>query len=191
MKTALNRTQTWLMVLLLAVFTTGCATPVFWGVTAPRKWQPTHLDQILYVTNANHQSDVVILFSQTGFKQQYNIKTRDVGWLISRPTNGLAVTAGAIRQITNSCSSLQVVPCYDSGNVPACATTKPPGYGVYKLSVNQLTLHINGIPPGPYTLPSNTNTYTTWRIIGMPVAVATDVAILTVIAVGEGCQGMH
>ena len=148
MKTEFNYPQTWLLLPLLAALTSGCATSAMWSVTAPRKWKPTHLDQILYITNINHQSDVVILFSQVGFKQQYSVKTRDVGWLISRPTNELAVTAAAIRQVTNSCSNLQVVPCYALGNVPAGATTKPPGYVTYKMSWNQLTFHINGFRPG-------------------------------------------
>ena len=114
-----------------------------------------------------------------------------MGWLISQPTNQLAVTPDAIRQLTNSFGTLQVVPCYGSGSVPASATTKPPGYAVCNLPSNQLSLYIKDITVGPYTLPITTQSYTTWRIIGMPIAVATDAVIVTVIVIGEGCRGMH
>ena len=191
MKTVSNLPQTLLALVFLLALASGCASRAMWRATAPRNWQPYAVDQIWLVANTHHQSDVVVLFSQAGYKQQHDLKTRTVGWRISQPASQLAVTPEAIRQLTNSFATLQVVPCYGAGSVPDSATNQPPGYVVCNPASNQLSLHLKNIPPGPYTLPGTTQSYTTWRIIGMPIAVATDAAVVTVIILDKASQDMH
>ena len=175
MKIEFSRLPAFLPVMLLTAFTSGCATPGLWDRTSEFQWKPVPIAQVVVITDTNHQSDPVIVF-----KQSANIRLthmfREVGWRVSQSPDELAVTHKAIRQLTNSVGRSESLPVYRSGKVPINASSQPLGYAVLDSTNEQITIHRDGFPPGPYTLPPSTHPKnTTLRVVLMPLAVAADV----------------
>ena len=175
MKIGFARVQALLPVILLAAFTSGCATPALWDRTSEFQWKPLPIAQVVVITDTNHQSDTVIVF-----KQSANVRLthmfRDVGWRVSQSPDELAITHQAIRQLTNSVSGSESLPVYRSGKVPINATSQPPGYAILDSTNEQITVHRDRLQPGPYTLPASTHPKnTTLRVVLTPLALAADV----------------
>jgi len=175
MKIGFARVQALLPVILLAAFTSGCATPALWDRTSEFQWKPLPIAQVVVITDTNHQSDTVIVF-----KQSANVRLthmfRDVGWRVSQSPDELAITHQAIRQLTNSGSGSESLPVYRSGKVPINATSQPPGYAILDSTNEQITVHRDRLQPGPYTLPASTHPKnTTLRVVLTPLAMAADV----------------
>jgi len=175
MKIGFFRLPAFLPVMLLTVFTSGCAIPGLWDRTSAYQWKPVPIAKVVVITDTNRQSDAVIVF-----KQSANIRLthmfREVGWRVSQSPDELAVTHKAIRQLTNSVGRSESLPVYRSGKVPINASSQPLGYAVLDSTNEQITIHRDGFPPGPYTLPPSTHPKnTTLRVVLMPLAVAADV----------------
>jgi hypothetical protein len=175
MKIEFSRLPAFLPVMLLTAFTSGCATPALWDRTSEFQWKPLPIAQVVVITDTNHQSDTVIVF-----KQSANIRLthmfREVGWRVSQSADELAVTHQAIRQLTNSVGGSESLTVYRSGKVSINASSQPPGYAVLDSTNEQITIHRDGLPPGPYTLPPSTHPKnTTLRVVLTPLALAADV----------------
>jgi len=119
-------------------------------------------------------------------------KCRNVGWRVSQPPEQLALTPQAIGQLTNSCGGeLQTIPMFLEGNVPPDTSSKSPGYAVWHSPYDQLTIHIDGLPPGPITLPTTQQPrQTATRIIVLPLAVAADTALALGAIMVMGAPGL-
>jgi len=166
-----------LSVVFLAVLTSGCATPALWKGTKSRAWSPSTPDQVVLITNTNHQRAVAVFFRQ--FATVGTTSTsRNVGWRLGEAPGDLALTSRAIGQLTNSCGECRSVPLFLAGGVPADASSQSLGYAVWDSTDQQLTLCLDGYPAGPYGLPTTlTAPRTAMRVLGMPFAVAADAVI--------------
>jgi hypothetical protein len=175
MKIEFSRLQAFLPTVLLAAFTSGCATPALWDRTLEFQWKPGPPAQVVVITDTNRQRDTVIVFSQDA-QIRLTYLWRVVGWRVSQSPDKLATTHKAIYQLTNSVSGFESVPVYRPGKVPGNATSQPPGYAVLNVTNEQITLHRDGLPPGPYNLPASTHPKnTTLRVVLTPLAVVADV----------------
>ncbi len=163
---------------LLAALAAGCVTPALWKSTARREWKPNPPDCLVLLTHPDQQREVAVLFRQ--FAQVgATTECRNVGWRASRPPEQLALTPQAIGQLTNSCGERQSIPMFVEGSVPETASSTPPGYAVWHAPDKQLRVHIDGLPSGPFTLPTTEQKrQTAARIIVLPLAVAADTALV-------------
>ena len=170
----------------------GCATPALWKNTARREWKPNPLDGVVLVSTTNQQREVVVLFRQFALVGTTS-ECRKAGWAVSQSPEQLALAPHAVGQLTNSCGGeLQTIPMFLAGNVPETASSTPPGYAVWHAADDQLTVHIDGLPAGPFTLPTTQQKRrTSERIIVLPLAVAVDAAITGAVLFAVGASGMH
>ncbi len=174
MKTHCNRLAACFPVVLLVALTPGCATQALWQHTAAHKWMPSLPIQVLVNTDTNHQPDVVILFCQVDSRGATNA-SRTVGWKVSQPPDQLALTPKAIRQLTNSCGGIQSVLVYTSDDISDYAAQLPLGFAVWNRTNAQITVHIKGKAPEPFTLPSTSQKQNTALRVGvLPVAIVGD-----------------
>ena len=190
MKLQYPRLLAWCSSVLLSALLSSCATPLLWQATKAREWGPCSLDQAWLLTNTNQQHDVAVLFSQSRAAGKKSI-TRTVGWQVSQVPDHLACTAAAIRRLTNAVSEVKVIPIYHPGTVPPDASSQPPGYVVATYEGYQFEFHVNGVPSGPYVLPSTRDTFNTVRVVLLPVAVATDASLITIMVLGSGHGNIH
>lgn len=180
MKTLFFQLGNLLFLVLLAALACGCATPALWKCTARREWKPVAPDQVVLITDTNHQSAVAVLFRQVAAVGKTNT-FRNVGWRLGQPPAELAHTPRTIRQLTNSCGEFAPVPLFLAGAVPANTSSQAPGYAIWNSIDQQLTVCLDGYPCGPYILPTTqTDRRTALRVLGMPFAVAADTAIILI-----------
>ena len=170
---------------LLAALNSGCATPALWHATAPRDWTPCSLDQVLFLTETNHQQDLAVLFSQAIGTGLYT-KTRTVGWRVSQPPDHLAVTPAAIRLLTNGVSDVQAIPILPFDGVTSSALDQPPHIFARSVTPGTFTLYHTDFPSQSYTLPSNRQTHYTVRTCILPIAIATDATMIFMAALASG-----
>lgn len=167
-----------LPVVVPLILTAGCATPALWKQTAAREWKPNPPDQIILVTDTNQQRDVVVVFRQ--FATVGNTgDSRKVAWLVSQSPAALALTTEAMGQLTNSFGKCEPVPMFfEEPESPDLSSLKP-GYTVWHSLDQKLSVHIPNLSVGPYTLPtSHQGRQTALRVCALPVAVATDAALV-------------
>ncbi len=163
-----------------------------WKMTAGHNWNPQSIPaQFLAVTTTGRQ-DVIFVFRQ-GTQLNGKMESRVVAWNVARPASELAIGEKAVRRLTNHCDRVQLMPSFNYDAVPGGLTTTSPGYVVLGPPLNQFTVRLDGVPAGPFQLPStNQKTQVTFRVIGLPPAVALDAALLTIalLAMGGGVPPM-
>ena len=166
-----------LTVVLLAAFGCGCATPALWHGTAARHWRPGSPDQVLLCTSTNQQPDVAVFFTQSAATKGLT-ESRCVVWCLGQPPTRLLIGTNAVRQFTNSLSRTQTVPLILAGETPPAPPATTPSHAVWSSTNHQLTVHIEGLPPGPFALPaSHQRTRVALRVLVLPFALATDAVI--------------
>ena len=163
-------------------------TVSLWRMTAGHNWNPQSIPaQFLAVTTTGRQ-DVIFVFRQCTPLDR-KTESRVVAWNVGRPVSELAIGEKAVRRLTNHCDRVQFMPSFNHDAVPAGLTTTSPGYVVLGPPLNEFTVHLDGAPAGPFQLPStNQKAQVTFRVIGLPPAVALDAALLTIaiLAMGGG-----
>jgi hypothetical protein len=160
---------------LLALLASGCATPSLWDRTSAFEWKPGAPVNVLLPAGTNQSPVPTVLFSQNA-TVNHTFMQRRVGWRVDQSPDALAVTAGAIQTLTNSAAGFQAVPVYSAVRVPTNVSSVPPGYAVMNYTSHQLTLHVDGVPAGPYTLPGGAHPQNnTERAVLTPFAVILDV----------------
>jgi hypothetical protein len=166
-----------LTVVLLAAFGYGCATPALWHGTAARQWRLSSPDQVLLFTSTNQQPDVAVVFTQFSANNG-SPKSRCVVWCLGEPPTHLIIGTNAVRQFTSSLSGSRAVPLVRAGEAPPAPLATTPGHAVWSSPDEELTVHIEGVPPGPFTLPTaHERARTALRVVGLPFAVAADAVI--------------
>jgi hypothetical protein len=164
---------------LLVTVASGCATPTLWQRTSAFEWRPELVYKVMLPANTNQPSAPLVVFSQTADVHSPFVFTRKVGWQVGHPFDDVADTREAIRQLTEKASGFQSIPVYFPGRVSTNVLFRPPRYAVVDFrSCSHLTLYINGVPAGPYTLPTNHHSKkTAERLLLTPFAVVLDVPI--------------
>lgn len=170
-----TRLKMYLPLTLLAVLASGCATPGLWDRTSAFEWKPSPPIKVLLPADTSQTNPPTILFNQAA-TVNHTFMLRSVGWRADESPEAVAVTAEAIRELTNSGVGFQSVPVYSAIRVPTNVSSVPPGYAVMNYTNHQLTLHVDGVPAGPYTLPASAHPQnTTQRVLLTPFAVVLDV----------------
>ncbi len=166
------------VLLLLAFGLSGCATPALWKHTAARSWAPVPSSAQFFITGADMQRDVIVVFRQSadvGEKLAYRL----VAWNPCCPQSALAIGGAAVRQLTNSAARVQRLNCFPEDAVLADAISTADGYVFSGPGYGQFTLHIDGVATGPFDFPSNRQEpRLVRRFTILPFAVATDAAII-------------
>ncbi len=167
-----------LLMLSIAVVS-GCATPALWKHTAAKSWSPQGSpDEFLAVTTAG-QEDVVVVFRQFA-RVGEDTKYRVVAWKLGQPTTELAIGRHALRQLTNACDRVQAMPSFTTDTVPTEATSTSPGYAVKGPLDRQFTVHLEGVPAGPFELPVSKEGTRLLRRAGLlPFSATADAVIAT------------
>jgi hypothetical protein len=193
MKTPATPLTTSVLLLSLICFVSGCVTPAVWKQTAAHKWKPTSPDKLLFLPTTGASPAVIACFAQfTRINDQH--KFRPVAWCLGQPPNPLLATGDSARHLTNRFTGCQSMPLFTGNPTNTNLTTTPPGYAVWDWEARQLTIHLDGFPPGPYPLPiSYTEVQTTTRVIVLPFAVVADAALacLAILALGASGGGYH
>ena len=144
---------------------------------SPRLATPV-LSRPVFSYSTTGRQEVVVVFHQSLFIGG-KTKNRIVGWNLCHAPLELAVGQDGLRQLTNTCDRVQLMPVFSQGKVPADATSASPGYAVLDWSWSRFSVHLAGVPSGPFSLPASRHERRTfWRIAGMPFAIATDAAIV-------------
>ena len=185
MNTSLKSPQSWLALLLLVALTSGCATPALWHATATHEWYPYTLDQVVLLTETNHQQELAVFFTQA-WGSGKDTKTRAVGWRVSDSPGHLAVTSAAIRRLTNAAPAMQPLPILRTDEVATNAAGQPPRNIVRSAPPAHFTVYLSGFPPQPYTLPVTRQTYYTVRTCFLPITVTADTTLFLLAALGSG-----
>jgi hypothetical protein len=169
---------------VLALLVSGCATPALWQQTASRVWRPQSFPDQFLATTTTGRLDVVVVFRQSA---TINGKPRDrlVAWNLRDAPVELTVGRKALLQLTNVCEQVQPMPVFTPDNLPADATSMPPGYAVLDWSWSRFTVYLQGAPSGPFELPvSHEKCRAFVRLAGMPFAIAADAALVGLLALG-------
>jgi hypothetical protein len=171
---------------LLTLLASGCATPSLWDHTSAFEWKPAPPVNVLLPTSPNQPAVPTILFSQNA-TVNHTFMHRRVGWRADQSPEAVAVTAEAFQALTNSAAGFQAIPVYAAVRVPTNVSSVPPGYAIMNYTNHQLTLHVDGVPAGPYTLPGGTHPQNnTERALLTPFAVILDVPMCVFGAVVYG-----
>jgi hypothetical protein len=176
--------------LLSSAALSGCATPALWKNTAARDWRPQpNTPQFLLANTADEQA-VIIVFQQSA-RIGDKSKERTVAWNPHAAPQELRIGSKALRQLTNVCDRVQVMPIFPHDRIPGDATSAPPGYVVQGPPAAQFTVHLDGASPDPFELPLTAQKPRVWvRVAGMPFAVVADAEIVAAVAGALGAQGM-
>ncbi len=190
MKTKLlNINQAFALLMLPALLGAGCATPALWKNTAAREWQPREVPDHLLVATRTGRQDVIVVFQQRAAIGDKH-KDRLVAWDLRQPPTELAVGRGAVRQLTNACESIRSMPVFSSDEVPANASSTPPGYAAREPSCGAFTVHLEGAPSGPFELPvSHVKRRSFARIAVAPFAITADAVIIAAAITAMGAGG--
>lgn len=180
-----------LALILLVAISCGCATPALWKHTAAREWEPGPPDQLMMINASNQPPEVIVLF------RQYIVSngkhgSRPVTWCLSQSPTNLIIGAQAITRFTNSLAASQTIPLFTDDTAPVEASSTPPGYAAWNSTNRDFSLHLEGQPCGPDTLPAtHEDTRTAMRILVFPFAIATDAAITGAAILAIGGRGYH
>ena len=142
--------------LLLALLASGCATPSLWDRTSVFEWKPAPPVNVLLPSGTNQSAAPPILFNQNAMVN-HTFMTRRVAWRADQPPDAVAVSAEAIHELTNAADGFLAVPVYSAVRAPTNVASALPGFAVMDYPKHQLTLHVDGAPAGPYTLPGGTH----------------------------------
>jgi len=169
---------------VLALLTCGCVTPALWRHTAAREWRAqSSPDQFLFTTTTCGHDVLVVFRQSTG--EGSRTKERLVAWNPHHQPSELIVGPNALRQLTNACERVQLMPVFQRDSIPGSATSTPPGYVVVDQCWSGFTVHVDTIPSGPFELPaSHEKTRSLMRIAGTPFAIVADAALVGVVVVG-------
>jgi hypothetical protein len=185
LKTRFIHLHVYLSAIIGAALTSGCITPAFWNHTAAHEWKPGPPDQILLLTGKDQRREVAVMFRQVvndWMTDEFWVKTnisRNAAWLVGHPSDEVAITPEAMYRFNSHDPEAKSVPLYQQTEVPAGASSEDPGYVVWNPANAQLTVHINGLPSGPFTLPiTRQKQKTAKRIIGTPLRVIGDTVIV-------------
>jgi hypothetical protein len=186
-----NQVHGWwaVLLLLLHVFVlSGCATPALWRLTAAREWQPAlPPDQFLLITSAGQQ-DLFVLFHQT-VKFGETSKDRLVAWNLKEPGTSLIIDPLAALSLTNSCDRFTVLEAFNDETTAMEMGSGNPGYVVLDAGGTMFAVHVEGLPSGPFALPTSHEKGKMGLRIGLaPLAIATDAGLVAAAALGgAGC----
>ncbi len=178
------------VLLLLVPLLSGCATPALWKHTAAHEWRPASSpDQILTATTTGRQDVIVVFHQVTSVGDE--TKHRLVAWNLCQSPSGLTVGRRALRQLTNACDRVQVMPLFPSDTVPPNASSITPGYAVTGPQQSQFMVHLDAVPPGPFDLPwTKQESRLLRRAAILPLAVAADAVIVSAVCcAGAGYGG--
>lgn len=162
----------------------GCATPALWTATAAQDWLPQSPANQFLVTTVTGRQDVVVVFSQWTGKPGKTVERR-VGWTVGTSPQELAIGIKAIRKLTNACDTVQRLPVFLKDDFPCDGFSAPPGFAVLDAGSAAFSVRLEADGPEPFVLPSShipCRTATRWCL--MPLAVATDAAIVATLATG-------
>jgi len=178
-----------LPIIVPLILTVGCATPALWKQTAAREWKPNPPDQVILITDTNQQRDVVVVFRQFATYGKSG-ESRGAGWCVSQPPDQVALTRETISRLTNSACQRETVPMFFAGQELPSEESLSAGYALWHSMEQQLTVHVPDLPTGPVTLPtSHQKRQTTARVCVMPLAIATDAAIVGAALFAVGMSG--
>ena len=191
MKTPSARLAVFVSLLGLTALTSGCVTPLVWNQTAAHDWQSNPPDRLLYVAPNGQPTNVIVCFDQYARIGRQN-ETRHAAWSPSLSTNSLLAVGHSVDRLTNRFACSQPMPLFYKESDCTNHATAPPGYGVWHCQERQLTIHLDGFPPGPYLLPdSHTETQTVTRIMVVPLAVIADAALACAVALAACGSGWN
>ena len=188
MKTIFNPLQTLLPFALVTILASGCATPALWNHTAKHEWKPGPPDRALLISRTNDQKALMILFHQTvnDWSPMIGVKTnitRSAAWCVGQSPDRVIPSPEATSEFHGLLSISREVPIYDQYEVPKYASSKGSGYVVWNSTNTQLTVHIDGLPAGPFTVPATVQKQkTAERMAVAPFAVVGDAAITGTVA---------
>jgi hypothetical protein len=175
---------------MLSLLLCGCATPALWKATGPRDWYPQFPPDQILVTTLTGRQDVVVVYSQsTG--QPDKAKERWVAWTVGASPQDLAVGIKTIREFTNACDKVQILPAFYKDDLPSDDISAPLGFAVLDPDSADFTICLEQATPGPFILPNSREPCRAarrWAI--MPFAVAADAVIVGTIAAGLAAAGM-
>ncbi len=175
---------------LLALLASGCATPALWKHTAAREWWPRSSPDQLLVTTTTGRQDVIVVFHQTATVGE-KTKNRLVAWNLRDPKGELTVGRGALRRLTNVCDRVQIMTVFSQDAIPGDATSTLPGYAVQGPPWCPFTVHLDGVPSGPFELPaSHEKCRSFMRVALAPIAIATDAALVATVAMAGAAGSM-
>jgi hypothetical protein len=174
----------------IAVVVCGCATPAVWHGTAALRWDPCPPVDVLLVPGTNQTRQVAFFFTQSSTRGT-SCRTRPVLWLPASSATNLVVDDASVRAFLKARPAVRQVPVYGSPDQLPLGSTETGEYAISDELGLTLTLHAEGFPPGPYTMPAtDQKAKTAARIIGLPLAAALDAALVTAAAVaGAGASG--
>ncbi len=186
---ACSRRFTLLGLAALGLFSSGCATPALWKHTAARVWEPSSIPEQFLVTTRTGRQEVVVVFVQAATIAG-KPKLRVLGWNLRASPAELSVGPRAVRHLTNMCERVQVMPVFANENTATNTLSSDAGYAVRGPSREKFIVHLEGIPPGPYELPTSAVTCRYFaRVAVMPFAVATDAVIVGTVLAAAGGAG--
>lgn len=169
-------------VAVIVISASGCATPALWKCTASRDWSPGSPDQILLITDTNQQRDVLVFFRQFDCRPESR-DSRTVGWRLGQSPLSLAFKTNDITRITNAMVRCESIPIFDGEETPTSSTNLLSSYAIWHSLDQELTVHIEGIPAGPFTLPSSHQpSQPVLRACMLPVALSADAALIGAVA---------
>ncbi len=172
-----GRAFTLLVLSALALLNSGCATPALWKHTAAREWHPSSSPARFLATTTADRQDVIVVFRQSaevGKKTKYRL----VAWNLRCPPSELTIGRSALRQLTNACDRVQLIPVFTSDTIPSNVTSTGPGYAVQDQPYHFI-LRRDGVPSGSFELPVSHEKYRSGERIALaPLAIATDTAIV-------------
>jgi hypothetical protein len=173
------------VVLFFGIVASGCVTSAFNKCTSGGKWLPSLPQQIWVFQTTNPPPQLAVAFEQH-FVGDRKPPCRPALWCPSQTNGSVMVDAGQIGQFTNTWISATSVPIYTSAaDVPSAPSVAPTCYALLGTTNSQFTLHGSDLSPGPYTLPVTiVKPRTVLRLIGTPIALATDAAIGAAIVAG-------
>lgn len=176
---------------ILTILTTGCATPALWKNTAAREWNPWSPDQLLLIETADQPPEVAVFFRQVNATAN-GPADRPVAWLPNQSPTSLIIGHKAITQFTNSLTAFRSIPLFTADTLPADVSSALPGYAVWSSANQNLTLHVDGQPGGPYPMPvTREKVRLAERLLVLPLAVAADGAIILGCLCAIGASGYH
>ena len=142
-----GRAFTLLVLPVLALLNSGCATPALWKDTAAGRSQPQSLPDQFLSTSTTGRQDVAVVSRQSvevGDKTKYRL----AAWNLRGEPSHLAVGRGAVRPLTHARGRVQLMPVFASNSVLADATSILPGYAIPEGTGSPFAVHLDRGPSG-------------------------------------------
>jgi hypothetical protein len=176
--------------LLFVLGGSGCVTSKLYQHTEAGVWVPQPIERAYVLPATNQPPTLGVLFTQQR-KSGFSPASRSALWLVSPPPARVVVDPDALSSLTAALRRGRALAIYsDSSVVPSAVTNQPPGYVVKTSSPAGFIVHVNGVPPGPHTLPYTPGkTNTGLRLVVTPFAVGAD-ALIGLSAVASTCADL-